>query len=290
MTELLAPSLLAALERLQLRNTTRLVGSISGGHRSRRFGSSLDFADYREYQPGDDLRRIDLFAAARLDRLLIRLFEAEDDIVVRILLDTSASMAGPKIERARQVAGAIGFLALRNRDVVELHTITSENQQQFTGRRFAGPSALPALFRELTGLTSGGTTPFATAVKHLLEKGGTPGLTVVVSDLFTSEWEAGIRRLPVRGSELMVLHIIDPTDYRPTIYGDLELVDRETGERLEVSISAKVIADYAARAEAWREQLASRVRAVGGTYVCCDQTQPLDDFLFGKLLATGAMK
>ena len=107
---LLEPSVLEALERLALATRSRLLGFFSGEHRSRRFGSSVDFADYREYRPGDDFRRIDIALYARLDRLFLKLFEAEEDLPVRIILDCSASMgfgAAPKMRLAAPLTACI---------------------------------------------------------------------------------------------------------------------------------------------------------------------------------------
>ena len=120
--ELRRPEVLGALERLQLGTRRRLAGQLVGGHRSPRYGSSLDFADFREYQPGDDFRRIDYLTLARLDQLLVRLYDAEDDLTVRLIVDTSASMSTDgKLQRAAELAGALGFVALTRRDRVELH-------------------------------------------------------------------------------------------------------------------------------------------------------------------------
>src|SRR4051812_42820021 len=150
---LLDPGLLARLERLQLATRRPLAGRFSGEHRSRRHGTSLDFADYREYHPGDDFRRIDYHLYARLDVLLLKLFEAEDDITVRLLVDTSASMAsGGKLEQACRVAAALGFVALVRRDVVTLHTFPFEHASP----RFSGRGATVPLFAALQGLTADG--------------------------------------------------------------------------------------------------------------------------------------
>src|SRR5690349_6042603 len=105
---LLDPATLARLERLQLGTRRRLAGSIGGEHRSPNHGPTLDFAEFRPYQPGDDYRRIDHLALARLDRLLIRLYEAEDDVTVRLLIDTSTSMADEVLRQGLRAAAAIG--------------------------------------------------------------------------------------------------------------------------------------------------------------------------------------
>ena len=132
---LLEPELLAALERMQLNSRRPLAGQLSGGHRSKRHGSSLDFSDFREYQPGDDFRRIDYLTLARLDQLVVRLYEADDDLTVDLAIDTSASMGlDGKLRRAVEVASAVGFVALLRRDTVRLQ-VPGVAPRRFTGRR-----------------------------------------------------------------------------------------------------------------------------------------------------------
>jgi uncharacterized protein (DUF58 family) len=285
-SELLSPGLLARLERLQLVSRRRLAGGLAGEHRSPRHGSSLDFADFREYYPGDDLRRLDIGALARLDRLLVKLYDAEDDLTVRILVDASGSMTGPKLHRAKQLAAAIGFAALTRRDVVTVHTFPAEHR----GPRFRGRTAAGALFEHLASIEADGTTTFTSAVDRVLAQPGPPGLTVVLSDLLTNEWEAGVRRLPARRGELSVVHVLDPADLSPDLSGDLELVDRETGARVDVSLSAKVLADYHELAERWVADVAGRVAASGGSYLRVFTTDDLERVLLGRAREAGVLR
>ncbi len=260
---LLDPAVLARLERLQLGTRRRLAGHLSGEHRSVRHGSSLDFADYRDYVPGDDFRRIDYQLWARLDVLLVKLFDAEDDLVLRVVLDTSASMRGAKLQLARQVAAVLGFVALVGRDSVTLHTFPFEARAP----RFAGRGAAPHLFAQLQQLEATGPTAFLDAVGALLRRPGPPGLTVVISDLLTPDWEAGLTRIPSRGGDLAVVHVLDRDELEPELYGDLDLVDSESGEVVAVSLSAEARRDYAAAVRGWLDEVAGRVRRAGGAYV-----------------------
>jgi uncharacterized protein (DUF58 family) len=261
---LLDAALLAKLERLQLGTRNRLAGRFSGEHRSRRYGTSLDFADYREYHPGDDFRRIDYNLFARLDVLLLKLFEAEDDITVRLLIDTSASMAaGGKLRQAARVAAALGFVSLIRRDVVTVHTFPLDRPAP----RFVGRGATTPLFGLLESLEAGGETHFATACGHLLARPGPPGVTVVISDLLTDDWQHGITRLPARGGEVVVVHVLDREELHPTLVGDFELVDRETGAHVAVSLSPETLRAYEEVARAWTEEVAGRCRHAGATYV-----------------------
>ena len=262
-SELLDARFLAQLERLQLTTRRRLTGSLLGDHRSPRHGPSLDFADFRDYYPGDDLRRIDTSALARLDRLLLKLYDAEDDLTVRLLIDTSASMAGAKLERARQLAAALGFLALTRRDEVLVQAFPSST----AAHRFRGRSSTNRLFDHLVGYEAGGATDLDSAASRLLDEGGPGGLTVVISDLLTAEWQDALRRLPARGADVVVVHLLDPADVDPALEGDLELVDAESDDRIEVSVTAEVLASYRNAADVWLADVAARVRTHGGRYV-----------------------
>ena len=291
MSELLPARLLARLERLQLRTRQRLAGGLSGEHRSPRHGSSLDFADFRDYYPGDDLRRLDLNALARLDKLLIRLYDAEDDLTLRLLVDTSGSMAGLKLQRATEIAGALGFSALIRRDIVTVHTFPV-NQP---GPRYRGRTATGTLFNHLSGLEAGGETPFVHAASMVLNQPGPAGLTVVLSDLLTADWEAGLDRLPARRSDFVVVHVLDPTDLdpsagQPPLTGDLELIDDETGAKLEVSLSASALDDYRELATRWADDVADRVRSRGGSYLRVLTTDDLEQTVLGPARTAGIIR
>jgi uncharacterized protein (DUF58 family) len=283
---ILEPALLSRLERLQLGTRRRLAGSFSGEHRSPRHGTSLDFADFREYHPGDDFRRIDYTALARLDQLLVRLYEAEDDLTLRLLVDTSTSMAGPKLRHAARIAAALGFVALVRRDVVTLHTFPLHRPApRFTGRHAAG-----ALFGLLERLDADGDTRFATAVTDLLGRRGPRGLTVVLSDLLTPEWADGLTRLPAGGGDVTVVHVLDRTELAPELTGDLDLVDAETGEVLSVSLAPEQLREYERTALAWVDDVAGRARAAGAAYVRTFTDDDLESLLLGTARTAGALR
>ncbi len=284
---LLASGFLARLEALQLGTRRRLAGHFAGEHRSVRHGSSIDFADYRQYHPGDDFRRIDYFLYARLGVLNVKLFEAEEDLHLRLLVDTSASMgAAGKLLCAKRVGAALGFVALTRRDPVSVHTFPLDRPAP----RFAGRVAVPALFSHLESLDAGGDTPFAAAVSSLLARPGPAGLTVVVSDLLTPEWEAALGRLPSRGGDVVVVHVLDPDELHPSLAGDLELVDRESGRRVAVSMAPETVAQYEQLAEAWVERVAARCRQVGAGYVRLLTTDDLESALLGAWRSAGVLR
>lgn len=284
---LLDPSFLARLEALQLGTRRRLTGHFAGEHRSVRHGQSVDFADYRQYHPGDDFRRIDYFLYARLDVLNVKLFEAEEDLHLRLLVDTSASMgAGGKLDCARRVAAALGFVALTRRDPVTVHAFPLERPAP----RFAGRGAAPALFAHLERLEAGGDTPFAAAVSSLLARPGPPGLTVVVSDLLTPDWDTALGRLPSRGSDVVVVHVLDPEELRPSLAGDVELVDRESGRRVAVSLVPETVEAYRRVVEEWLGRVESRCRHVSAGYVRLLTSDDLEAALLGAWRTAGVLR
>ena len=276
--ELRSPEVLGTLERLQLRTRRRLSGQLVGGHRSKRYGSSLDFADFREYQPGDDFRRIDYLTLARLDQLLIRLYDAEDDLTIRLLVDTSASMATDrKLQRAVELAGAIGFVSLTRRDRVEVHA---------PGRppaRFTGRSGVAQLFAHLESLEASGEGSLARSASDVLGRQRTAGMTVLCSDLLEPDWDAALHRLPARGAELVVVHVLGAGELDPPLLGDVDLVDAETGQRVAMSLTPTTVSSYRARLADWLDEVQSACRRIGAAYVLADTRTPLRAELLGGL-------
>ncbi len=286
MTTLLSPALMARLESLQLASRHRLMGRFGGDHKSKRYGNTVDFADFREYHPGDDFRRIDYHVMARLDQVLIKLFEADDEITVRLLIDTSASMAvGSKILQAKKIAAAMGFVALTAHDSVSVHTFPARTPAP----RFAGRAAVPAFLDYVERLEATGLTPFAEAAGHLLSQGGLPGLTVVLSDLLTAEWRSLVQ-LRASGSDVTVLHILCEDDLDPDFSGDLELVDRELGDRLTVSVTDDVSASYRERVERWRIEVAAAARGAGAGFAAVDAEDDVEALLLRTWRSAGILR
>ncbi len=301
---ILDPELLGALERMQLRTRRRLAGMISGEHRSKRYGSSLDFADFREYQQGDDFRRIDYQTLARLDQMLIRLYEAEDDLVVRLVIDTSASMAlDNKLQRAVEIAAAIGFVALTRRDVVTVHTLTESRDGAASGTasasapgsgrgratqtRFSSRAAWPQLSDHLAGLTAEGAGSLVRSAAELLSRSGPSGLTVLFSDLLDDGWETALTRLPGRGADLAVVQVLGTSELDPQVAGDVDLVDIETGRRMPMSLTESAIERYGERRDAWLDRIATRVAGLNAGYVLVAADADLRQTLLGSLRSGG---
>jgi uncharacterized protein (DUF58 family) len=245
--ELLPPDRMLQLERLSRRSQKRLLGTLTGRHQSVHRGSSLDFADHRRYFPGDDVRHIDYHVLARFDQLMVRQFDAEEQNTVRLVVDTSASMAvGGKFRHAAELAAALGFVALNGGDVVCLHTTTSPE-----ARVFSGALGLASLLETLAVLPLGGSTSLQPTLNVAASRQGPPGTTVVLSDMFTDEWESALRQLLHPRRRSLVLQVLHPDEITPTLRGDLELIDSESKQRQPVSIDQASVAEHTQRALDW---------------------------------------
>jgi uncharacterized protein (DUF58 family) len=185
--------------------------------------------------------------------------------------------SGGKLDQAVRVAAALGFVSLVRRDAVTVHTFPLDRPAP----RFVGRGAATPLFRHLSGLRADGDTRFAQACADLLARPGPQGVTIVVSDLLTAEWERGLTRLPARGGDLVVVHVLDREELHPTMVGDFDLVDRETGARVAVSLSPSSLRQYEALAAAWADEVAARCRRARAAYV----RVLADDNLEGALLS-----
>jgi|CXWL01.1.fsa_nt_gi uncharacterized protein (DUF58 family) len=274
---LLSAEVLARLERLQLGTRRRLAGHFSGEHRSPRRGSSLDFADYRDYHQGDDFRRIDYSLYARTDQLFIRLFEAEDDATLHLVVDRSASMGfDDKLGAAARLAAALGFVGLVRRDTVCLHAVPSLGAP----RRFSGRHATGPMFAALAGLEAGGASDLDAAATNVLAQSGPPGVTVLFSDLLSASWEDAIERLPRRGGDIAAVHVLSPRELDPQLFGDLELEDAESGEQIAVSLSTDARRKYVESTTAWLDGVVDRCRSRGVAYSRVMADDDVSDVLF----------
>ncbi len=272
--DLLPADRAARLERLSLHTHRPLAGALAGQHLSPRRGSSLDFADHRPYSDGDDFRRIDQNLLARLDHLVIKLFDSEDDLTVNILIDDSKSMSvGGKLEQAQQLAAAIGFVTLRRRDTVTLHTLSG------TPLRCAGGNGLPMLMAALRNLNAEGATDLVGAVDRFLATRGS-GLTLLISDFLTNEWETALRTLPSqRRAQAVAIQVLHPEELDPPLSGDLELIDVETGEMVNVSLNDVALKKLRTHTTQWLSDVSTACRRLGFDHSVLLATDDLDTHL-----------
>lgn len=284
---MLSSAALARLERLQLTTARRLAGDIAGEHRSTRHGSSLDFADFREYVPGDDSRRIDLHQLARLDVLRVKVFEGIDDLTVRVILDASGSMAlHDKFVTATEVVGGLAAVALASGDALSLTTLPGAAPP----RRFRGRDGVRALVDHLGRIEPGGPSPFVETVRAVLAQRGPAGMVTIVSDLLAPEWRDAISTLPMRGADVLVVHVVSDEEAAPGFLGDLALVDAETGEHLPVSLTPERLRGFSERHAAWCHDVRSRVLQVGGRYLRVSTGDDVEHSLVTSWRAAGVVR
>lgn len=283
---------LQKLERLALLNRRPIPGPSAGPRRSPRRGSSVEFADFRDYSPGDDFRRIDWKALARLDRLFLRLYSAEEMTTVTLCLDHSASMSfgePPKALTCARLAAVFSYVALHSFDRVAVAG-WGEGADRYLPP-MSGKGNVPQVWNYIAGLMdtpSGGTN--MAALRQTMGHRRQRGLAVVISDLLTDgDWRMGLRGLQAAGQEVHVIQVLSPDELNPTVRGDWKLRDAETGRDLEITISPRVLKRYAAELEAHTTAIREFCRRSGMTYLQLPSDVPLGDLMLRSLYRSGVV-
>lgn len=283
---LLDEAFLRQLESLALAARKLVQGRDRAERRTRRAGHGVELADYRSYAPGDDYRHIDWNAYARTERLLLRLFEQEEDLGVCLLLDGSASMGArggagvSKLARGKQLVAALAYVALSGLDRVSIHALGADEEARMPAAR--GKAQIFAALDFLRRLEPRGPTDLAAAVARFVARQKRRGLVVLVSDLYDPKGaEHAIRALRHARFELHVIHVVDPAELAPDLRGDVELVDRETGATRSVTVTPALLARYRAAVEAHRARIEGS---------CRDQHVPLHTVTTREPLDTAALR
>ena len=234
-------------------------GADVGLRRTPHIGRSIEFAETRSYSPGDDFRRIDWHAFARLDRLFLRLFHAEESLRVSLLLDTSRSMGWgqpSKLDFARRLAGALAYVSLANDDHV-LAAGFSDRLHSYLPPK-TGKTAVWKIWEFLEQLPSEDTTDLTTALAQMRRYRPRPGLTFLLTDLFSpTGYQAALRSLLGLQQEVVLLQVLAPEELIPDLMGDWRLVDDEDGTSLELTATPEVIQAYRQRLYAFVEEVVS---------------------------------
>ncbi len=276
---------LLQLERLGLLMKQPVRGGLKGGRRSVKRGQSVEFADYRDYALGDDLRQLDWNVYARLERLFVKLFIEEEDVTITFLVDASPSMGFGRPQKllfAKRAAAALGYIGLASEDRVVVTTLTGR-----TARRQGGLRGSGRVLRLLANLSSiqpsDGPTDLVAAARRAGAMLSGRGVVVLLSDLLDPGADRVIRELAATGSELIVLHLLSPDELEPVLEGDLRLVDSETGDGIDVTVDLATIDAYKARLAAWQASLASLAAKRRAAYVPLSTDVPLADLVFAEL-------
>lgn len=283
------------LEYLVLVSRRVFAGRLRAERRTKKSGSGVEFADHRDYQPGDDFRTLDWSVYQRFERLLVRLYEEEEDLAIYLILDTSGSMAfgaerrADKLRYAKKVIAALAYVGLANLNRVSIVTTSDRVMERMPETR--GKARIFKAFRFLRGVQAEGTTDLGDALKTFVAQNKRRGLAVLVSDSYDPKgFERGLNVLRYNKFDPFVVHVVDPADAKPSLQGDVLLYDCETGDEREVTVTAKVLERFAhAHAEyvAGIERFCS-TRQV--PYVSASLEVPFDELILRVLRRGGFLR
>lgn len=302
---LLPSDLLPRLERLSLGAGRRVAGTLQGKRRSRRLGSSLEFADYRPYTAGDDIRRFDWGVYSRTGKPFIRQFMDEQELMVSVYIDCSASMdfggrkgkvnsqgngeIPSKLQYAKQLAASIGYIALCSYERVQATCYSRSVDSRLPVLR--GRSAIHRLFQFLEETPVGGEGSLAACLGEPGAIPRLPGMTWIFSDFWLRDGEEEIgdalSRLAGAGQEVVLVHVLSQEEMDPSYSGDLRLVDSEIGTGKDVALTGKILKAYRSEWDKYRNNLSSYAAERGISYVLIPNDMPLQQAVFEVLAESG---
>jgi uncharacterized protein (DUF58 family) len=291
-TPLLESHFLARLEQLELVSRKIFLGRMKGERRSKRKGQSVEFADYRNYVVGDDLRFLDWNLFARLDKLFLRLFTEEEDLHVYLLVDNSLSMdfgTPTKLHYAKQVAAALGFIGLVNLDRVVVQAFSGRLTQ--TSPVLRGRRSLWRLLDFLGPVRADGPGDLARALKDFSIRSSGKGVVVVLSDFMDKGgYEEALRYLVARQMDVYAIQVLSQEEIEPEVVGDLRLVDVEDGDVAEVTVSGPLLKRYKQNLAAYRAALHEFCTRRGVAYLFTSTQVPFDRLVLTYLRQRGLVR
>jgi uncharacterized protein (DUF58 family) len=285
---------LRKLERIAILSKRAMAGQLQGERRSPKRGQSVEFADFRPYSVGDDFRRIDWNAYARLERFFIKLFVEEEDLTVHMLVDTSQSMdwgQPNKFTYALRSAGALGYIALHGLDRITITALGNTKpgiDNYFSPRR--GKQNAFALFSFLQGLVAGGGAQLGHSLQAYAASATRPGPLLLLSDLMDDGWAEGLNALASRGFDVSVVHVLSPDEVNPDLTGDLKLIDSETKAELEITGEFDLVERYRKGLTDWRDELRRFCGARRMQYAPIETSLPIEELLFARLRKHGILR
>lgn len=268
---------LKKIQSLSLQVKLPISGQASGNRKSKSKGSSVEFSDFREYVPGDDFRRIDWNAYGRFDKLFVKLFMEEREAPVNIFLDTSLSMSygePGKSAAAKRLAAAFSYISLTAYDRV--HIIPWNETVQGPFGPYRTQSAFMNVVDVLESLENRGKSCFAGSLRKMEWKTGR-GISIVITDgLFDEGLEEGLKYLKYRRQDIYLCHILSPSELSPQLEGALELLDCETGKRMEVTVSGTLINAYEKSLKQFLAGINEQCKKWGVRYALVPSDMPVD--------------
>jgi uncharacterized protein (DUF58 family) len=289
---LLSPLLLAQLERLELVTRKVFRGRMKGERRSKRKGQSVEFADFRNYVPGDDLRFIDWNTYARLDKLFLKMFLEEEDLHFYALIDVSRSMdfgQPTKLHFAKQMAAALGFVGLARADRVKIETLDQSASQRSPALR--GRASLWRMLDQLEKIEPTDTTALTQGVKNFCLRNKGKGIVVLISDLMDKHgYEDALRYLVAQQMDAYVIHVLSQEELEPDVKGDLRLIDCEDDDIAEITVSAPLLKRYKATLNAFIGGAKDFCSRRGMTYILANNQLPVEQLVVNYLRQRGLVR
>jgi uncharacterized protein (DUF58 family) len=291
--DLFTSDFLQRLEYLRVVARRAFAGSVPGGRTGRRAGPGLEFAEHRDYAAGDDFRHIDWAAFGRLDRLLLRLCQQEEDLAIYFLVDASASMttgAPPKFDHARRLAAALAYVGLAGLERVRIVAIDGGVRAHLEAGR--GRGRILGVLDFLRGLEAGGPTDLAHAVEAFLPHAPQAGLAVLISDLLDpAGYQKPLATLQANGFDAWCLHVTDRADLAPVAAAtDLAVSDAETGDTLGVHLTDEWRERLAAQAARFKEEVGAWCRQRGLGYAEAPTSVAVDVLVLDVLRRGGLVR
>lgn len=294
--ELIDSELMAKLDQIDIMSRKIFLGKLQGERRSRRRGQSVEFADYRSYVPGDDLRYIDWNVYGRLDHLFLKLFLEEEDLSLYLVIDTSKSMdyGDPnKLIFSQRLAMALGYIGLVNYNRVTLCTFSDGLERRLPNLR--GRRRTQEMGQWLLNLEPTGDTDFEPAMKTLALSRQGKGVMVILSDfLFKRGYEKGLRYLVGGGFDTFVTQVLSPQEIDPVatgaLSGDMKLVDVEDGNEAEVTVSGALLKRYKENLNGYCGQLREYCVRRSMTHMTLRSDMGMDTLIFDYLRKRGLLK
>ncbi len=269
------------LDYLALVSKRVFAGRMRAERRTKKSGSGVEFADHRDYQPGDDFRYLDWNVYQRFDRLLLRLYEEEEDLAIYFIVDASSSMGfgdGKKLRYAKRVAAALAYVGLANLDRVSIVSTTDKVLDRMPATR--GKARIFKVFRFLKELEPEGQTDLEDALKTFVAQNKRRGLVVLASDLYDPHgFERGINVLRYNKFDPFVVHIVDEAEAKPKLAGDVLLYDCETGDEREVTVTAKVLERFEAAYRGYLDEIDRFCTSKQVPYIRADVNVPFDELI-----------
>lgn len=293
MTEsLFDDAFLRKIELLHLASKRIASGTIQAARRSKRLGAGVEVRDFRPYTAGDDLRHIDWNYFGSTRDLIVRLFEEEEDLHIYFLVDVSPSMGlpdGAKLRYAKRVAGALAYIGLSNLDRVSVVPFAGDVVATLPPSR--GRSQIWKVFRFLDQEFAAAGTDARQAFRNFATRTSRPGLAVVISDFYDhGAFAEGLDALRYHRFEPLVVQVYDERDLRPSLKGDLEVVDCETGDTVRVTVTPGLLRRYAEAHEELAEAVRGYCRQKNVLHARAPVQLPFDELVLGVFRAGGFLR